>query len=322
MNTKHRIGMSALALALAVSFYGCDRKTGESAEAAAKVNDSVISVAMLDHEVKKLGEMAPEQHQNAAGQVLKNLVDQDLLMQKAVADKLDQDGAVMLALEAARRQILSQAYVDKITANVAPPSEQEVTEYFNQHPELFSERRIYRLQEISVPVTPDNREAVKGQLATAHSMDDFLQWLKEQQIPARLSQTTKPAEQLPSELLPRLAKLKDGQAMTVQSPNSLNILVVAGSQSQPVTLEQAKASIERFVINTKKRETAAAALKEIRAQAKVEYLGAYANLGQEAPKAEANPEAETGAKPEGEAQPEAPEAKAEAAPAGEPAAAK
>lgn len=314
MNTKHRIGMSVLALAMAVSFYGCEKKAGAGGEAAAKVNGNVISVAMLEHEVKKLGEMTPEQHQQAAGKVLRNLVDQDLLVQKAVAEKLDQDSGVLLALEEARRRILSQAYVEKITANVAKPTEQEVADYFNQHPELFSDRRIYRLQEINIQVTPDNAESVRTQLAAAHSLDDFVQWLKEQKIPARISQTTKAAEQLPTELLPRLAQMRDGQAMTVKAPNALNILVVAGSQSQPVTMEQAKDSIERFVTNNKKREVAAAALKDMQAQAKVEYLGAYAELGKE----EAKPEA----KPEGDSKSATPEAKAEAAPAGEPAAAK
>lgn len=313
MNTKHRIGMSVLALAMAVSFYGCNKKEGEAAaEAAAKVNGNAISLAMVEHEVEKLGQMTPEQHTQAANQVLKNLVDQDLLVQKAVADKLDQDAAVKLALEAARRQILSKAAVEKITANVAQPTEQEVTDYFNQHPELFSERRIYRLQEISIPVTPENAEAVKSRLAAAHSLDDFVQWLKEQKIVARVTQTNKAAEQLPTELLPRLAQMRDGQAMTVNAPNSLNILVVAGSQSQPVSMEQAKDSIERFVINNKKREAAAAALKDMRAKTKIEYLGAYADLGKE----EAKPEVKPEPKPEA-----APEAKAEAAPAAEPASA-
>jgi len=305
MNIKHRIGLSALALAMAVSFYGCDKKSGEGAEAAAKINGHAISVAALEHEVKKLGEMPPEQHRLAAKQVLKNLVDQDLLAQKAVAEKLEQDAGVQLALEAARRQILAQAYVEKLTAGAAKPTQQEITEYFNQHPELFSARRIYRLQEISVQVTPDNEEAVKGRLAASHSLDDFIQWLREQKIPARITQTTQAAEQLPAELLPRLAQMRDGQAMTVKVPNALNILVVAGSQSQPVTLEQARPSIERFIVNARKREAAAAALKEMRAQAKVEYLGAYAELGKETTQSEVR----------SESKPEAAQAPAQAAPA-------
>lgn len=286
MHTPIRIGLSALALAMAVSFSGCDQKPGAGGEAAAKVNGNAIGAALVEYEVKKLGNLTPEQRANAGRQLLRNLVDQDLLAQKAVADKLDQDATVQLALEAARRQILSQAYVEKLTANVAKPTDQEVADYFAQHPELFSARRIYRLQEISVKVTPDNVEAVKAQLAGVKKLDDFVQWLRAQNIPARISQTTKGAEQLSPELLPRLARMQDGQAMTMQAPGLLNILVRAGSEAQPVSLEQAKSSIERFLINAKKRDMATAALKDLRAQARIEYLGAYADMAKEADKAD------------------------------------
>jgi len=303
MNTPTRIGLSALALAMAVSFSGCDKKPGTvGGEAAAKVNGTAIGTALVDYEVKKLGNLSPEQQAQAGRQVLRNLVDQDLLLQKAVADKLDQDAPVQMALEAARRQVLSQAYVEKLTANVAKPTDQEVADYFAKHAELFSERRIYRLQEISVQVTPDNVEAVKAQLAGVKKLDDFVQWLKAQNIPARISQTAKAAEQLPSDLLPRLAQLQDGQAMTMQAPGLLNILVRAGSQTQPVTLDQAKTSIERFLTNSRKRDAAAAALKNLRTQAKIEYLGAYADLAKEADKpvepapAQSAPAAEPAAK--------------------------
>lgn len=287
MNIPHRMGLSALILAMAVVLQACDKPAGEGV-AAAKVNGATISTAMLEHEAKKLGEMSAEQRKQASGQLLRNLVDQDLLAQKAVAEKLDQNAEVLLALEEARRRVLAQAYVDKLTAGVAAPTEQEITDYFNQHPELFSERRLYRLQEISIQVTPDNVETVKARLTGTNNLNELVAWLKAQQIPARVTQTAKAAEQLPGEILPRLARMKDGQAMTVNAPNSLNILVMAGSQLQPVTLEQARGSIARFLANGKKRDAAAAALKDIRAQAKIEFLGEYAGLAQapaqEAPK--------------------------------------
>lgn len=289
MHISNRIGLSVLAVTVAVLFSGCDKQAGPAGEAAAKVNGSVISTALVEYEVKKLGNLGPEQQAQAGRQVLRNLVEQDLLVQKAMADKLDQDAAVQTALEIARRQILSQAYVEKLTANVAKPTDQEIADYFAKHPELFSERRIYRLQEISIKVTPENTEAVKAQLAGVKRLDDFVQWLKAQNIPTRISQTDKPAEQLPTELLPRLAQLQDGQAMTVQAPGLLNVLVRAGSQLQPVTLEQARASIERFITNSRKREMAAAALKDLRAQAKIEYLGAYADMAKEAGQAGEHP---------------------------------
>lgn len=297
MQTMHRIGLSTLAMAVALTMVlplaGCgDKKEAldkAATQVAAKVNSDEITVHQLNFELAKLGNLSPEQAKNAANQVLKSMVDQQLLVQKAVEDKVDRDPQVVQSLEAARRQILAQALIQKLTANQAKPSDAELADYYAKNPALFAERRIYRLQEINVQVTPANVESVKAQLQQTKNLGDFINWLKAQNIPARAGQSTKTAEQLPLELLPRLHQLKDGQAMTFAVPGALNILVVAGSQSQPLTQEQAKPVIERFLGNAKKREVAEAELKKLKEKAKVEYLGEYAAAGQQAAAPEAAP---------------------------------
>lgn len=279
MKAMHGFGMSILALSVVLGLTGCgENKEGEEAKAtqvAAKVGKDEITVHQLNFELARLGNLNPDQAKKAAHQVLRTLVDQDLLMQKAIENKLDRDPKVVQALESARRQLLAQAYVDQLTANVAKPTDAEIHDYYAKNPALFSERRIFRLQEISVQVTPQNTEAVKAKLAGVKNLGEFVEWLKAQNIPARGVQSVKAAEQLPLELLPRLHALKDGQALTLSSGNQLNILYLAGSQSQPVSEEQARPVIERFLLNAKKREIAEAELKKLRDATKIEYLGEY-----------------------------------------------
>jgi EpsD family peptidyl-prolyl cis-trans isomerase len=293
MQTMHRIGLSALVMALALTLPGCnEKKEGKDqavVEVAAKVNSDQITVNQLDHELSKLGNLSPEQAKLATNRVLTSMVDQQLLVQKAVADKIDSDPQVVQTLEAARRQILAQALIQKMTANQAKPSDAELADYYAKNPALFAERRVYRLQEINVQVTPANVETVKAQLQQTKNLGDFVNWLKAQNIPARAGQSTKTAEQLPLELLPRLSQLKDGQAMTFTVPGALNILVVAGSQSQPLTQEQAKPMIERYLGNAKKRELAEAELKKLKEKAKIEYLGKYVDAGKQAVAAPVGP---------------------------------
>ncbi len=280
MKLTQGIALSALALSLTLALYGCgDEKEGEQQKAtqvAAKVGDDEITVHQLNFELAKLGgNLTPEQSKQAANQVLRGLVDQQLLMQKAIADKLDRDPKVVQTLEAARRQILAQSYVEKLTAAAAKPTEAEIKEYFDKHPELFAERRIYRLQELSVQVTPDNVAQVNEKLANVRNLNEFVEWLKANNIPARGGQSVKAAEQLPLEVLPRLHALKDGQALTLSGNNTLNIVYLAGSQTQPVNLQQATPAIERYLLNAKKREIAEQELKRLRDATKVEYLGEY-----------------------------------------------
>ncbi len=305
MRTMHRISLSALAVAMALTMVGCgDKKEGKdkaATQVAAKVNSDEITVHQLNFELSKMGNLSPEQAKQAANQVLKSMVDQQLLVQKAVEEKIDRDPQVVQTLEAARRQVLAQALIQKLTANQAKPSDTELAEYYAKHPALFAERRIYRLQEINVQVTPANSDAVKAQLQQTKNLGDFANWLKAQNIPARAGQSTKTAEQLPLELLPRLHALKDGQAITFAAPGVLNILVLAGSQTQPLTQEQAKPMIERYLGNAKKREAAEAELKQLKEKAKVEYLGEYAEAGKEPvkPQAAAEPAAPVAAPPAG-----------------------
>lgn len=288
MYNMHRIGLSALALALSLALGGCGDKKEEKAatQVAAKVNGDEITVHQLNHELAKLGNLDPDQSKKAANQVLKSMVDQQILVQQSIEEKLDRDPQVLQTLEAAKRQILAQAYIQKLTANQAKPSDAEIADYYAKHPELFSERRIYRLQEINVQVTPDNVNAVKSQLAQSKNLNDFIQWLKAQNIPARAGQSTKAAEQLPLEILPRLHQMKDGQALTLTSGNILNIIVIVGSQTQALDQEKAKPVIERFINNTKKREAAEAELKKLKEKAKVEYMGEYVDAGKDAPQAQ------------------------------------
>ncbi len=288
MRKIYPIGMIVLALTMALSLAGCDKKPGAKSDAqvAAKVNGEAVTVEQLDSELSKLGNLAPEQSQAAAGKVLNALIDRHILAQKAVADKMDSDPQVVQELETARRQVLARVYLQKVTADTPQPTDAEIADYYAKNPALFSERRIYRLQEINVQAG-DRLDEIKSHLAGAKNLNDFVQWLKDQKIEARVSQSVKTSEQLPMEILSRFAKMKDGQAMTVVNGKTLDVVVIAASQGQPLTQEQAKPAIVRYLINAKKRAAAEAELKQLREKAKIEYEAGYGEAAKTEPAAPA-----------------------------------
>jgi hypothetical protein len=218
-------------------------------------------------------------------------------VQKATEDKLDRDPAVVQAMDAARRQILAEAYMSRKLGTPAEPSDAEVTDYFNQHAELFSKRKVYRLQEISIKAPQDKHDAIRAQLSASKTLNDFAEWLKAENYEVKASQGVKPAEQLPLAMLPQLAKMPDGQAMLVNTPDGLLVVVLADSQAQPVTLEQAKPAIVRKLQVDARQKAAKAELDALKAAAKIEYVGEFADAGKEeaAPAAAAEPAAATAA---------------------------
>lgn len=291
--------ISILAFALAVALTGCDKKeSAESSQAtqvAARVNDDEITVHQINFEMAKLsGGNAPSQSEQTANHILNSLIDHHLLAQKAIDEKIDRDPQVLQTLESNRRQILVQAYLQRLAEQAIKPTAAEIDDYYVRNPALFSERRIYRLQEVSIPVTPENSESVKAKLAGIRNMQELAEWLKSVSIPARATQSVKAAEQLPLEILPQLHALKDGKALTLASPNSLNIFYLVGSQTQPISKEQAAPAIERFLLTARKRDLAQAEIKKLRESAKLEYMGEFAKAANTAP---ASPVQGNGAQP-------------------------
>jgi 3-deoxy-D-manno-octulosonate 8-phosphate phosphatase KdsC-like HAD superfamily phosphatase len=93
------------------------------------------------------------------------------------------------------------------------------------------------------------------------------------------------AEQLPLTSLDAFAKMKDGQAMMIPSAAGLQVVVLAGSRSQPVNEEQARPAIEQYLLNERKRKLVEDDMKAMRAAAKIEYVGKFAEAAASAPAA-------------------------------------
>jgi len=289
--------ITVVALAATVAACGKEGESKKETQVAAKVNGSEITVHQVNFALSRLGAVDPAQAKQAQSQVLRSLVDQQLMVAKAQEQKLDRDPQVVQAIEAAKNQILAQAYVERTLASIAKPSPAEIKDYYAKHPDLFEKRRIFRLQELVVAVKPDNVEAVKAQLSQAKTMDDMIAWLKSQNIKFTGGAAVKAAEQLPLELLPKLNQMKDGQTMLMAAGPNLQILQLVASQEQPVTEDKAAPAIERFLLNQKRNELAQAELKKLRDAAKIEYVGAFADAGASAPAPAAAP-AQPQAKPD------------------------
>ena len=277
-----------LPLLIAALVVGCGDKKDEAAndeksptQVAAKVNDTELTVHQVNYALQQIPNLDKDQSNAASLQVVRNLVNQEVLAQKALSDKLDRDPIVVQALDAARRQILAEVYMTRKLGTTAEPSDAEVSDYFDKHPELFAKRKIYRLQELSIKAPKEKHEAIRAQLAASKTMNDFAEWLKAENVPAKAAQGVKPAEQLPMEMLSQLAKMPDGQAVVVNAPDGLMVIVRADSQSQPVTLEQAKPAIVGLLKNQARQKAAKAELDALKAAAKIEYMGEFVDAGKE-----------------------------------------
>jgi EpsD family peptidyl-prolyl cis-trans isomerase len=259
---------------------GCGDKSkseGKATQAAARVNGDEITVHQINQMLERQQGLKPEQAEAASRQALEGLIDQQLAVEKAEEQKLDRDPQIVQLLDATRRNILARAYLERAsTAGAGTPSADEVRKYFDAKPQLFSQRKVYALQEFTVPATPEQSQATIEKLKASKTPAEFVETLKASGLKFSANQTTQAAEGLPMALLEPLSKVNDGEALYVQAKDGFKAVLVVASKSQPVTFEQAKPAIEQFLTVERRREFAQKELKNLRASAKIEYIGKFA----------------------------------------------
>lgn len=267
-----------------------ETKTPET-QVVAKVNDDEISVHQVNFQLARMGQVTPAQSKEASKQILTRLVDQQLLKQQALEAKLDRDPRILQALESSKSEILAQAYLDQLMSKVAKPSKAEVDTFYKDHPELFSNRRIYRLQELVVDVSKENLPEIESGLKDIKSIGEVAAWLKSKNYPFTANSNVRAAEQLPLEMLKKLQSLKDGDLMMVPTGRSLNVLHLVTSQLTPITRANAAPYIEQYFLNQNKSKLAKKEMEALNSKAKIEYVGAFADMKKSVSKASVSTDA-------------------------------
>lgn len=256
---------------------GKEPKEKVATQAAARVNEDEISVHQINFALARVPSVDEQQAKQAGKQILERLIDQQLLVQKAMEAKLDRDPQVMQSIEAAKKEILAQAYLQRATASVAKGSADEIAKFYRERPELFSKRKLYRYSELAVSDAAQAVEPVRGMLQQGKSLNDVAAYLRENNIKFSAGSFEKAAEQLPMPILPKLQEMKPGQVGFLQNGPGFSLILVAEAKDAPISEKDAVPIIERYMQNQKRMQLAQVEMKQLRDKAQIEYMGNFAD---------------------------------------------
>ncbi|MDQ5889053.1 MAG: hypothetical protein RL210_305 [Pseudomonadota bacterium] len=287
------VAMAVLVLA------GCDKEEKKDAtQVIAKVGDAEVTVHQLNHALSRLQGIKPEQAELARQKLAKSLVDQQVLVNAAMADKLDRDPNVLMDIEGAKREILAKAYMARhLTAG--KPAEGEVKAYYEQHPDLFAQRKVYDLLVIRLQNVDRDKLAEIGKRADAGaSLVELQAFLSEQGFATSVASEQKGAEHLPLEALPKFAQLQARKVLVLSAGSNVALYEVVNSKAESVPVERAKPFIEAYLGNKSRAAQAEKLFADLKQKASIQYQGDFAKLAQtDAAKPAAAPAAAPAAKP-------------------------
>lgn len=271
MNKTHALIATLVSAAVLAGCGDGPSKAAVATQVVAKVDDSEISVHQLNHLLSKAPNVPSDQAESTRKRLLQTLVDQELLMAQAKKDQLDRSPDMVIALEVARREVLSRAYLEKVANAVPHPTEQEVQLFYDTNPQLFALRNTYQYRELLVPAGAEQFDAAATTLKNVTSVDGAALLLKQKGTEFKLNRGNRSAEQIPPELLKQLAASKTGDTLLLNNNLGLSVLQVEGVQRAPIDTETAKPIIANLLLSQRKNQAMAKTMEELRKVAKISY---------------------------------------------------
>ena len=259
---------------------GCTDKSGAggASQVAAKVDGAEITLHQVNYVLSKAGNIPPEAIDAARKQVLDRLVEQELFAAKAVEEKLDRAPQTLLAIEQSRREILAAAYMDQVLASGKKLNKSDVSTYYYQNPELFAERKVYNIEEISFPIGSVAVEELRSQVAQGSNLEQLQAYLVQKNIDFKRNTGASPAEKLPLAHIKELHKAKDGEIFVLDNAGETSIVQILSTRLLPVSEAEVAPAIQQFLFNQYAADLHAKQLKPLKEHAKIEYLGVFADL--------------------------------------------
>jgi EpsD family peptidyl-prolyl cis-trans isomerase len=265
---KTAIKPIVLSIAAVILLSACgdkDEKKSPS-QVLVKVNKTEITVHQLNGLLGQVQNASPAIKQ----QMLDQLIDQELLVQKATDLKLDREPNIVQAIEAAKRQILSQAAAERVLGKAEELKPEEIDKFYNENPALFAERKNYVFLVFSID-KKSYTEGVIKQLDKVSNAQQVKATLDAEKIAFSENEVKRTAEQLPLALLPKFSVMKIGDIMTMPEGDKVVLLVLKESVLAPVAKENAAPLIKRYLQNDKAQVDAKVKIKALRDAAKIEY---------------------------------------------------
>lgn len=285
--TKHALSAATggLKAAACISLLGllaaCGSKNeASSGQALASVDGKEITVHQLNAELGRGGA------REANKQVLDGLVARQLLINAAKKEKLDSNPSVLANMERAKELVLVQSYVQMKLSKPARPTQQEIADFYAQHPDWFAQRKQFEFSELVISNANLNKE-LNELMVGSRPLEEVAAWLSARNIAFTRLQVTKTSMDLPPPMLAELKTMERGHLFIVKEGEAAILTSLADVKNAPLTQIAAAPQIEQYLLAQRQGQITDQAIGNLRAEAKIDYFDKAKTLKDAAPVATA-----------------------------------
>lgn len=258
-------------VAMIAMIAGCGGSgASQTSQSLVRVNGDEITVHQLNAQLQDAN-ITPDQSAQAGRDLLKLLVDRQILVQEAIKTNVERQPGVMQALENARARILAQAYLEEKLARLPRPTASEVEAYRNAHPELFAARTLYVMDQLLFDPVSD-QAALNALSENASALEQVEDWLEARKVAYTRTRTTYRPEAMAPELLAKVQAMKPGEMIFLNGNGRTVVGLMAERIAQPMPEKASRPLIERMIAQQKQTQAVEAEVARLRKLASIEYL--------------------------------------------------
>lgn len=222
---------------LALAACGGSDTSAPTGQVVARVAGEDVTIGELNAELADVRLPAGADRSQLERQAAQAIVERKLLANEAKAQKLNEQPSYLLQERRADELLLVQMLRDRIANGVPRPSRSEAEKYIADHPTLFSNRRLYILDQIQFPGTSD--KAMIDKIGATKTLDELEQLLIQSGVEYRRAPASLDTVTAPVEMAAQLTKLPDGEVFIVRQGPAFIANRIVETRTTPFSGEKA-----------------------------------------------------------------------------------
>lgn len=227
-----------LLIAAPLALVACgDNASEPTGQVLATVNGEEITATDVDAELAGATAPTPEAQKELQRRALDNIINRTILAQAAVEDGLDKGPEAAVLERKAKQAALVQLLQRKTSESLPKPAADEIDAFVSDNPDMFSQRKIYVVDQIIVPqATPELARA----LQPVQSMDEAMDVLTKRGVKPNKTVGVIDSMQMPPAAAKQIAALPPSEVFIIPANGALRINHVRSSQTDPISGDQAR----------------------------------------------------------------------------------
>lgn len=278
-------------LPVAALLSGCGSDDTPTGQVLATVNGVEITTSDLNAEMGGMRASSETEQRELQRAVLQNIVNRTLLAQAAAERGADDGPGAAIAKRRAEQMAQISLFEDQIRRQVPAIGREEVDQFIIDNPLLFSQRRIFLVDQIIVPSPP---EALLRALQPLDTLAQVQAELARYNLPTRSALGVIDAVTMDPGAVRQIVALPAETVFTLPAQGSVRINRIRESQTVPITGDDAVNVATEILRNGRTQRQVSEAVSTIirQGQTTVRYNADY----QPRPPAPARPGAEAATK--------------------------